>query len=117
LAPYVEASFGEKPQDANFGGVRHLRKSTSRDTRYPKHVKVWYPLHPLHGQTLPIVQEDRHGVEHQLLVQGSDRCHAIPAWMADPRYCARLTVGWQPVCDGPALLRLRQLLEAIDQPA
>jgi hypothetical protein len=98
-------------------GVRHLRKSASRDTRYPKHVKVWYPLHPLHGQTLPIVQEDRHGVEHQLLVQGSDRCHAIPAWMADPRYCARLTVGWQPVCDGAALLRLRQLLEAIDQPA
>lgn len=24
-------------------------------------MKVWYPLHPLCGQTLPVVQQDRHG--------------------------------------------------------
>jgi len=77
-------------------------------------VKVCYPLHPLRGNTLPVVQEFLHGGEAQFLVQGSDRCQVVPAWMGDPLYCGHLTIGWHPLCDWTTLLKLQQLLRTID---
>ena len=89
----------------------------SPDTRYPnsaKLVRVWYPLHPLYGQSFRVLKELSCGGEVQFFVQRDDACQAFPAWMGDPLYCGHLTVGWHPICDVTALLKLQSLLQTID---
>ena len=77
-------------------------------------VRVCYPLHPLYGQSLPVLKEFSRGGETQVFVQRSDAWQAIPAWMVDALYCGRLTVGWHPMCDLAALLKLQRWLQSID---
>ena len=89
----------------------------SPDTRYQKSakvVRVCYPLHPVYGQSLAVLKEFSIRGEAQVFVQGSDAWQGIPAWMVDPLYCGRLTVGWYPMCDLAALFKLQRLLQSID---
>jgi hypothetical protein len=77
-------------------------------------VRVCYSLHPLYGQSLPVMKEVVRGGEVQVFIQRSDAWQAIPAWVGDPLHCAHLTVGWHPMCDVAALLKLQRLLQTID---
>lgn len=75
---------------------------------------VHYPLHPLHGRgSLRVRQRFGAGGVAQYVVEAANTIQAVPVWMTDEGYCARMTFGFDAFCSVEALLELQSLLQSL----
>src|SRR5438093_1165743 len=64
----------------------------SHSAHHTEQVTVYYPWHPLHGQTIRVQRSVRHGRE-VWLCEPDLHTAAIPVWMTDRVRCAALSIG------------------------
>jgi hypothetical protein len=101
------------PDNAAASRPLESRLSPDRnDARYPGKVKVYYSLHPLFGQDVPVFRRYGRGESQQVEVQLAGRRQGVPGWMTDEDRCARFSLGTEPRCSLASLLELVRLLQA-----
>ncbi len=87
--------------------------ATRNDARYPRFVTVHYLLHPFYGRgELPVRQRCGVGDVEQIQVEVDQQRQAVPIWMTDEEDCARMTIGFEPLCSLTSLLDLLALLRS-----
>ena len=74
-------------------------------------VQVFYPFHPLHGDTLQILRRPKRGDGAVCVMDPAGRRLKIPVWMLLPE-CAGIRISQRPHLGKEALLSLASLIAA-----
>jgi hypothetical protein len=75
-------------------------------------VMICYRYHPFYNCSGRILRRSRYRGGEQFVIQLDDGTTlAVPAWMLDPTFCARLVVEPRPRLELGALRQLRRLVE------
>ena len=74
-------------------------------------VQVFYPFHPLHGDTLQILRRPKRGDGAVCVMDPAGRRLKIPVWMLCPE-CAGIRISQRPHLGKEALLSLASLIAA-----
>src|SRR5246127_2236366 len=72
-------------------------------------VQVFYPFHPLHGVTLPILRRPKRGDGAVCVMDPAGKRLKIPVWMLLPE-CAGIRISRRPHLGKDALLSLASLI-------
>ena len=91
--------------------------SSSRFTKHNAHgpevVKIHYPFHPLHGQSLRVERRAKLPKGEYIFCELPDgTIGGFPSWIADPTKSSNFTVG-PAMTSAAALAELRKLLDSL----
>ena len=100
------------PHNADGDGTIRAHNTLSAETT---HVQVFYPFHPLHGDTLQIVRRPKRGDGAVSVIDPTGRRLKIPVWMLLPE-CAEIRITERPDLSKQALLSLTSLLSTPNGP-
>src|SRR6516165_8709735 len=89
-------------------GGTHAHNTLSADNTA---VQVFYPFHPLHGDTLQILRRPKRGDGAVCVMDPAGRRLKIPVWMLCPE-CAGIRISQRPHLGKEALLSLASLIAA-----
>ena len=79
----------------------------------PEVVKIEYPFHPLHGQSLRVERRAKLSKGEYIFCELPDgTIGGFPSWIADPTKSPTFTVG-PPLTSAVALAELRKLLDSL----
>lgn len=89
------------------------RSSQKHNAHGPETIKIHYPFHPLHGQSLRVERRAKLPNGEYIFCELPDgTIGGFPSWIADPAKGANVSVG-VPVTSAAALAELRTLLDSL----
>ena len=87
--------------------------SQKHNAHGPEVVRIYYPFHPLHGQSLRVERRAKLPKGEYLFCELPDgTIGGFPSWIADPTKSPHFTVG-PPLTSAVALAELRKLLDSL----
>src|ERR1700722_4490154 len=105
---------GSPPRPARPPGESFpLRPSQKHNAHSPEVIKIHYPFHPLHGQSLRVERRAKLPKGEYIFCELPDgTIGGFPSWIADPTKGPYLTVG-PAMASAAALAELRKLLDSL----
>lgn len=89
------------------------RPSQKHNAHGPEVIKIHYPFHPLHGQSLRVERRAKLPKGEYIFCELPDgTIGGFPSWIADPTKSANFTIG-SPMTSASALAELRKLLDSL----
>jgi hypothetical protein len=94
-------------------GFSRFHTSQKHNAHSPEVVKIYYPFHPLHGQSLRVERRAKLSKGAYIFCELPDgTIGGFPSWIADPTKSPTFTVG-PPLTAAVALAELRKLLDSL----
>ena len=94
-------------------GSCRFQTSQKHNAHAPEVIKIHYPFHPLHGQSLRVERRAKLPKGEYIFCELPDgTIGGFPSWIADPTKSPNFTVG-PPLTSARALAELRKLLDRL----
>ena len=94
-------------------GFCPCRPSQKHNAHGPEVIKIHYPFHPLHGQSLRVERRAKLPKGEYIFCELPDgTIGGFPSWIADPTKCPNFTIG-PALTSAAALAELRKLLDSL----
>src|ERR1700722_18713947 len=105
---------GSPPRPARPPGESFpLRPSQKHNAHSPEVIKIHYPFHPLHGQSLRVERRSKLPKGEYIFCQLPDgTIGGLPSWIADTTKSTNFSVG-PAMTSAAALAELRKLLDSL----
>ena len=99
--------------DHSKDGSSPSRTSQKHNAHGPEVIRIYYPFHPLHGQSLRVERRAKLPKGEYIFCELPDgTIGGFPSWIADPTKSPNFTVG-PAMTSASALAELRKLLDSL----